>query len=58
MVALWLDNRQAIAPDASIFRSELKTPLLLKPLAHSVGNVRNKDPQTLVGVGEKIVLPR
>jgi putative SOS response-associated peptidase YedK len=53
----WLDNRQAIAPDDSIFRSELKTRLLLKPLAHSVGNPRSKDPQTLVGVGEKIVLP-
>ena len=54
--AQWLDNRHAIAPDDVIFRSELKMSLLLKPLADSVGNARNKNPEALAGVGDEIVL--
>ncbi len=52
----WLDNRHVIAPDDVIFRGELKAPLLLKPLARTVSNARNKDPQAMVGVGDEILL--
>lgn len=54
--ARWLDNRQAIAPDDAIFRSELKSPLRLQPLSRAVSNARNKDPDAMSGVGEKITL--
>ena len=54
--ARWLDNRQAIAPDDAIFRSELKAPLLLQPLSRAVSNSRNKNPEALAGVGEEITL--
>ncbi len=52
----WLDNSQAIAPDDAVFRSELKVPLLLRPLSQSVGNARNKDPAAMSGVGDEILL--
>lgn len=55
--ARWLDNRQAIAPDDTIFRSELKTPLLLTPLDRAVSNARHKDRALLEGVGAVIRLP-
>jgi putative SOS response-associated peptidase YedK len=53
----WLDNSHSIAADDTIFRSELKTPLLLTPLARSVSNARNKEPSVLAGVGDVIKLP-
>ena len=52
----WLDNSQAIAPDDDIFRSELKAPLLLKPLPRSVSNARNKDPDAMAGIGDEVML--
>jgi putative SOS response-associated peptidase YedK len=54
--ARWLDNSQAIAQDDAIFRSELKEPLLLKPLTRAVSNARNKDPEAMAGVGDEIIL--
>jgi putative SOS response-associated peptidase YedK len=54
--ARWLDNEHAIAPDDAIFRSALKTPLVLTPLARTVSNARNKDPAALAGVGEPVEL--
>jgi len=54
--ARWLDNEHAIAPDDVIFRNELKSNLLLMPLARVVSNARNKDPAALAGVGEAVEL--
>lgn len=54
--ARWLDNSQAIAQDDAIFRSELKAPLLLKPLTRAVSNARNKDLEAMAAVGEEIIL--
>lgn len=52
----WLDNTRAIPPDDAIFRSELKAPLYLTPLARSVSNARHKDAAAMAGVGDTIVL--
>lgn len=52
----WMDCGHPIAPDDAIFRSELKTNLLLTPLALSVNNARNKDPTVIVPQGEVIEL--
>ena len=52
----WLDNSHAIAADDTIFRSELKTTLLLKPLARIVSNARHKDPAAMEGIGAPIEL--
>jgi putative SOS response-associated peptidase YedK len=38
----WLDNHHPVAADDTMFRSELKMPLLLRPVARSVNNARNK----------------
>ena len=54
--ASWLDNSHPIAPDDAIFRSELKTPLFLTPLARSVSNARNKELSVLNGIGDVIKL--
>jgi putative SOS response-associated peptidase YedK len=54
--ARWLDNEQAIAPDDDIFRSELKSSLLLTALSRAVSNARNKDPAAMQGSGEVIVI--
>jgi putative SOS response-associated peptidase YedK len=54
--APWLDNSHAIAPDDAIFRSELKTNLLLTPLARTVSNARHKDPAAQASIGEPIEL--
>jgi putative SOS response-associated peptidase YedK len=54
--ARWLDNEHAIAPDDAIFRSALKTNLLLTPLARTVSNARNKDPAAQEGIGAAIEL--
>jgi putative SOS response-associated peptidase YedK len=54
--APWLDNSHAIAPDDPIFRSELKTNLLLTPLARAVSNARHKDPAAQEGIGTVIEL--
>lgn len=50
----WLDNSTAIAPDDAVFRSELKTSLLLQPLSRSVSNARNKDASAMQGIGDAI----
>jgi putative SOS response-associated peptidase YedK len=52
----WLDNEQAIAPDDAIFRSELKSNLLLMPLSRAVSNARNKDPAAMHGIGGTVEL--
>jgi putative SOS response-associated peptidase YedK len=52
--ARWLDNSAAIAPDDAVFRSELKTPLLLQPLSRAVSNARNKDASAMQGMGDNI----
>jgi putative SOS response-associated peptidase YedK len=52
----WLDNRQPIAPDDAIFRSELKTTLLLNSLTPAISNARNKDPQAMAGEGSTVRL--
>lgn len=54
--ARWLDNSVAIAPDDAIFRSALKTPLLLQPLSRAVSNARNKDASAMQGIGDAIEL--
>ncbi len=56
MNARWLDNEHAIAPDDPIFRSALKSNLLLMPLSRAVSNARNKDPAVMRGIGEVIEL--
>lgn len=52
----WLDNSRAIAPDDAIFRSELKTPLLLRQLDRAVSNARNKDADAMAGIGEVVAI--
>jgi putative SOS response-associated peptidase YedK len=52
----WLDNSHPIASDDAIFRSELKTPLLLTPLDRAVSNARNKTSSVLVAAGKPIAL--
>jgi putative SOS response-associated peptidase YedK len=52
----WLDNSCAVAPDDTLFRSELKMSLRLQPLDRSVSNARNKNPDAMTGVGEVIEL--
>lgn len=54
----WLDNRHAIAQDDALFRSELKTPLVLTLLDKAVSNARNKDRAVLEGVGDVITLAK
>lgn len=54
--SVWLDNGHAIAPDTAIFRSELKMNLSLQPLDRVVSNARNKDPATMVSIGEGVKL--
>lgn len=39
----WLDSSQEIATEDSLFRNELKYPLVLTALPKAVGNARNKD---------------
>ncbi len=56
--ARWLDNSHTIAPDDAIFRSALKTNLLLMPLARTVSNARNKDPAAMRGIGDVVELQR
>jgi putative SOS response-associated peptidase YedK len=52
----WLDNSHPISSDDAIFRSELKTPLLLTPLDRAVSNARNKTNSVLVAAGKPIAL--
>ncbi|MEZ5571934.1 MAG: SOS response-associated peptidase [Halioglobus sp.] len=52
----WLDNTRAIASDDTMFRSELKMALVLKPLSRAVSNARNKDIADMAGVGDEITL--
>jgi putative SOS response-associated peptidase YedK len=54
----WLDNSRAIAPDDAVFRSELKTDLVLRPVSRAINNARNKDPAAMEGVGEVVRLSR
>jgi putative SOS response-associated peptidase YedK len=56
--ARWLDNEHAMAPDDPIFRSALKSNLLLMPLSRAVSNARHKDPTALEGVGTVVELQR
>ncbi len=52
----WLDNRQPVQEDDVLFRSELKFPLHLAPLAPAIGNARNKDPSLLRPVSRPVCL--
>ena len=54
--ARWLDNGHPVAPEDPIFRSELKSNLLLTPLSRAVSNARHKDPAAQAGIGEVIEL--
>jgi len=53
----WLDNARELPADDPVFRSELKMPLQLVPIARAVGNARNKDPRLLEPAGEPVALP-
>jgi len=53
---VWLDNGRTIAPDHTIFRSELKMNLLLQPLDRAVSNARNKRPEDMAPVGDVVQL--
>ncbi|MCB1675448.1 MAG: SOS response-associated peptidase [Halioglobus sp.] len=52
----WLDNSIPVPADDPLFRPELKFPLILAPLDGTVGNVRDKSPQTMVPAGEQVRL--
>lgn len=52
----WLDNSSAIASNDPIFRSDLKSTLLLTPLDRAVSNARNKEATLLAGVAEPTAL--
>jgi putative SOS response-associated peptidase YedK len=52
----WLDNRQPVPEDDPLFRSALKFPLQLAPLASAIGNARNKDTALLRPVSDPICL--
>lgn len=53
----WLDNEQPVAADDPLLRPALKEPLHLVPLDRVVGNARNKGPESMVQVGETVILP-
>lgn len=52
----WLDNSHAIAADDAVFRSVLKTELVLQPVSRAISNARNKDPVSMRGIGETVRL--
>lgn len=56
--APWLDNSQVIASDDAVFRSELKTDLILQPVSRAISNARNKDTASMEGIGELVRLSR
>lgn len=52
----WLDNSQAVAADDPLFRSELKSDWLLRPLSREISNSRNKSLDLLQGIGDEVRL--
>ncbi len=52
----WLDNREPIAANDPLFRSELKSDWVLQALSREVSNSRNKSEHLLQGMGEEILL--
>ncbi|NQX89012.1 MAG: SOS response-associated peptidase [Halioglobus sp.] len=52
----WLDNRLEIAPGDAVFRSELKTDLVLQPLNRSISNAHDKRLASMQGVGDTVRL--
>ncbi|EED32881.1 hypothetical protein NOR53_1481 [gamma proteobacterium NOR5-3] len=55
--ARWLDNEAPIATDDPIFRPHLAEALHLVPVSRAVGSARNKSPDSMVPVGESVILP-
>jgi putative SOS response-associated peptidase YedK len=52
----WLDNAHAVPADDDIFRSELKTGLVLRPVDRAVSNARNKSLAAMQAVGDEVRL--
>ncbi|GAB3272258.1 SOS response-associated peptidase [Parahaliea aestuarii] len=50
----WLDNAAPVPANDTLFRAELKFPLLLARLDGTVGNVRDKSPSTMSPVAAAI----
>lgn len=53
----WLDNQAPIATDDPIFRPHLHEALYLVPISRAAGNSRNKSPDSMLPMGERVMLP-